>query len=171
MAAPAVKDQKPAPAEDKPAAAPAPDLKVVTEPPRVQAPDHSIKLAEHGRNLWYVIAPADHTLEQAMDLRYCWHRHEQIKPGDWIEIRHSLFHYHIDILVTEIDKEAMSILGYYTVRDLTKEELRVPDLDGAYTEELGALKWVIRLGTRVLKSGFDTKLEADAWLKKKQARA
>lgn len=140
------------------------------EPVRVMARSDAIKLMEFGRNAWHIVAPAEHTLAQVLDLSYCWHRHDQIRPGDKIEIRHALFHYLVEILVVEVDREAQAILGYYTVRDLLSEEMRAPDLSGAFVELLGANKWCVRLGGYVMASNFETQLEAAAWLAKKSAR-
>lgn len=138
--------------------------------PRVMAPPEATKHLEFGRNSWHTIAPADHVLEQVLDPRYLWHKHTEIRPGDKIEIRHALFEYEVTILVREVDKEAQAILGYPVIRELTKEKLSAPDLSGAHVEFLGAHKWCVRLGGFLMTTGFDTQLEAEAWLRKKQAR-
>ncbi len=139
--------------------------------PRVQARSDIIKLKEHVYNTWSIIAPPDHSLEQVCDLRYAWHAHDRIVPGDFIEIRSASFRFFVSVLVKEIDREAQAILGYYTVRDLTKEDLRVPDLSGANVVLMGGPHgWAIMLGSQHLRSGFETEGEAVAYLRKKQSR-
>jgi hypothetical protein len=168
-----------APAETAQAAPPAPAAPMAVEPvqqltptvQRVQARTDAIRLAEHTYNRWSIIAPADHSLEQVCDLRYAWHAHDRIKPGDIIEIRSANFQFTVEILVREIDTEAQAILGFYTIRDLAREELRVPDLSAASVKEMGGPHgWAVMLGSQHLKSGFETQGEAVAWLRKKQAR-
>lgn len=139
-------------------------------PRRVTAAEGSFKLLEHGRNSYHVLAPSDHTLEEVQDLRYLWHHHARLKPGDTVEICHALFAYQVTILVRDIDHETKAITGYYTVRDLSKEKVRLPDLSAAELSFIdGPHKWAVMLGNELLRSGFDTKSEAEAYLNKKQS--
>ena len=153
-----------------PPSAPTPDV-VRPRPPRVQARSDDIKLGDHGANTWRVTAQVDHTIEQAQDLRYCWHKHAEIKPGDTVIITHKLWFYIVEILVKEVDMEAKAILGWYRVRDLTQEELHTPDLADAELTWLGnTLLWGVVHDGQVLASGFETQREAEAYLFKKQVR-
>jgi hypothetical protein len=150
----------------------APATAPVAQRQKVQISEQAVKLAEVGRNLWHAVAPYTHTLEDALDPSYMWHSHARIQPGDRIEIRHQLHQFLVELYVVEVDKDTQAILTYpLAVHDFAKAELRVADLTGATVEEMGANKWCIQQGRRVLKSGFDTELEAQAWLaKKKQPR-
>lgn len=146
---------------------------VATKLPRVMINGDKIKLMEHGALTWLVIAPAEHTLEQVRDPRYCWHKAHSgdIRVGHTIEIRHALLQYVVQILISDIDTDAQAIIGYHTVRDLTKEELCGPDLSDAVVKFIdGPQRWAVMLGSQIMKSGFDTKSEANAYLDKKQSR-
>lgn len=141
-------------------------------PPRIkpQISGQAIRLAENGRNLWHAVAPHTHTLEDVLDPIYLFHGHDRIAPGDRVEIRHQLHHFLVELYVVEVDKDTQGILTYVlSAHDFTTTELRVADLTGATVEEMG-LKWAVRQGKRVLKAGFDTEMEALAWLEKKKQR-
>lgn len=170
MSAAAAKTTQAEPTNEKPTAKTRASIEAAPLP-RIQIGGEFIKLREHVYNTWSIIAPPDHALEQVCDLRYTWHAHDKFAPGDVIEIRSANFQFFVTILIREIDREAQAVLGFYTIRDLTKEELRVPDLSGARTEYMGPPNgWAVKLKDQHLKSGFETQGEADAWLRKKQAR-
>lgn len=146
------------------------------EPAEYRAPimlnESAIKAAEVARNTWHAIAPADHVLEDVLNPGYLWRRHDVMQPGDRIEIRHQLHHFLVELYIVQIDREAQAILTYeIAVTDFRGQELRVADLTGAAVEQVGGLNWRVRLGNKELKGGFDTKLEAEAWLKKKMSKA
>lgn len=141
--------------------------------PRTQLLGHDIRLAEHGRNHWHGIAHENHTLEEALDPIYLWHRHSEIKPGDLIEVRHVLHHFWFQGYVTAIDAEAQAI-RYHVLecRDFKGEGAKPmqTDLSKAEVVDKGGIhKWSVVLGIKTLKHGFATEEAAEAWLEKKKA--
>lgn len=148
-----------------PAPAPAPEAYVQPK----MLPETAIKPAEVARTVWHALAPADHTLEDVLHPSYLWRRYDGIEPGARIEIRHQLHHFLVELYVVQIDREAQAILTYEINKiDFRGQELRVADLSGAEVEQVGGLNWRVRMGNKELKGGFDTKLEAEAWLAKKR---
>lgn len=137
--------------------------------PKVKAP--RTMLRADAINEYFVHAAPDHALEQVLDLQYLWHDHGRFRPGDIVTIRHPYFLWEVEILIREIDTEAKAILGFYRTRDLREEKLAVPDLAEASIEFMGGPHmWAVKNGTDHMKTGFETQGEAEAWLRKKQAR-
>jgi hypothetical protein len=129
-----------------------------------------VKPAEASFTHWHAVAPHDHTLADVLQPGYLWRKHESIKVHDRVTIDHALHQFSVTLYVRAIDKEAQALLFFLDqVIDRTQQELTVPDLTGAEVDYRGALNWAVVQGAKTLKGGFDTKDEAEAWLKKKKA--
>lgn len=133
---------------------------------------HQIELAETARNRWATLAPAGHTLADALHPIYFWHRHEQIRPGDILEIRHAKHAFYVELYVLSVDKETHSILTRPVCgpHDWSNLQAVKPDLSGVETAYKGKVsKWCVLKGTDKLVEGLDSKEDAEAWIAERAA--
>jgi hypothetical protein len=138
-----------------------------------QLPPHEIQPegAKWGR--WSIMAQADHTIEDAMGPRYLYAKADQIRPGDYVEIKHPLGNWVVCFDVVRIDRQARGIVANVRhIFDYTQEGgIRItPDVLGAHVEYLGARGWaVIDEDKHVLADEFESREVAEGWLTKKRA--
>ena len=102
-----------------------------------------------------------------MNPHYLWARHRDAKAGDEIEISHEKHAFLIKARIAAVDKDSQSfaykLLPGYPA-DLTEIEAVSADLEGATVTEEGALKWCVRLGGFVVKSGMPSEtLAREGW--------
>jgi hypothetical protein len=136
-----------------------------------QAMPQEIVVAEYGRTVYHVVARAEHTMADAMHGRYLWHRHDRIKPGDRIEIRHAKHEFFLEFYVVDVDAEAQELRYHVLAKhDFTARALPKLELANAKIAHRGnAGKWSVVNGRAVVKDGFETEAEAEAWLAEKRA--
>lgn len=120
--------------------------------------------AKWGR--WAVVAGADDTIEDALSPRYLWGKADQIRPLDYIEIKHPYGFWCVCLDVVKVDHAARGIHAYVRhVFDFTQSDEKVaPDLSGARVEFLGGRQWAVVDGHHVVKDAFSTRQSAEAWL-------
>ena len=136
-----------------------------------QLPPHEIQPegAKWGR--WSIMSQVDHTLEDVMGPRYLYAKADQIRPGDYIEIKHPHGDWVVALDVVRVDRQARGIVSNVRhIIDYTQAgAVRIsPDMGGARVELLGARLWaVIDQDQHVLADEFETREAALSWLAKK----
>jgi len=132
--------------------------------PQLAPQDIQPEGAKWGR--WAVIAQAEHTIEDALHPRYLYAKNDQIRPLDYIEIKHPFGHWCVCLDVVRVDTQARGIVAYIRhVFDFTKaERIVAPDLSEARVEYLGDRLWSVVDSHHVVKDQFPTRNAADAWL-------
>ena len=115
---------------------------------------------------WAVVAQAEHSIEDALHPRYLYAKHEQIRPLDYVEIKHPFGHWCVCLDVVRVDTQARGIVAYIRhVFDFAKaERLVAPDLSDARVEYLGDRMWSVVDGHHVVKDGMPTRQAAEAFL-------
>ena len=125
-----------------------------------------IRLSENARVVWTVDVPEDHTPEDCLHPGYLWHRHEQIRRGQKIELVHEMQQFFIELLVARVDKDTQSIqTRIIHACDWRTEKLPAIDLSAARVEKMAADGWRVVNGAAVLSRGHSTRAEAEQWLR------
>jgi len=114
---------------------------------------------------WSVVAQEDHTVEHAKNPRYLWNRADEIRPLDYIEIKHPYGLWCLCLDVVRVDREQQAVIAYIRNEfDFSRAEIIMPDISGATIEFLGASQWTIKDGHRTIKDGFASRQSAEAHL-------
>lgn len=135
-------------------------------------PFEGIDLAEFRTKSWFCVAPAPHTLEDVLDPRYLWsasHNKGGFQKYEEVTINHEFGNFYVRLLIVAVDGETHSIrCRVLEKHDFTGKSLPVGAMGGATVDWGGpAHKFRVTLGKDVLKHGFSTKEEAEAWLKER----
>jgi hypothetical protein len=163
-------------AEAKPVPAPAPAPADAAQPakrPKVMfnaTGSNKILPAPEGWATWQVVAPAQHSIEDAEQPDYLWRYHEKMRPGDFVMIRHELHAFLLEYIICAIDKDVQCLV-YKTLRkvDLLAIEAVTKDLRNAFVAEIGPTNWAIKIDALTFRPAFKTREQAQAWLEKRQA--
>ena len=123
---------------------------------------------------WTVFVPSGVTIDDVLDPAYLYNfcaGGNRVKPLDNIEIIQSDFDFIVEVKVKSVEKETQSVNfiilnGVDSKSAMTSKKV---DLSDCVVEEKGGHKWRVRQDKKVLKYGFDTEAEAQAWLDKKKA--
>ena len=114
---------------------------------------------------WGVVCLAEHTIEDVLHPRFLFNRAEQIKPLDYIEIKHPYGLFVVCLDVVRVDFAGRGIITYPRhIHDYSKADALEPDLSTARIEFLGDRSWCLVDGHHVVKEGFGTREDAKAWL-------
>ena len=135
----------------------------------LQLPAQSIQPAGNLWNGWSVVAPADHSIEDCLHPRYLWTKGEQIRPLDYIEIKHVQGQFVICLDVVRVDHPARAIICRPRhVFDYAKSDLPDADLSRARVEFLGPERqWCVTDDHHVVCDGHTTRASAESWLAKR----
>lgn len=155
----------------KPEAAPkqdqiSPVARVARTMPK-QLPPQDIQPAGARWNSWGIMAQADHTIEDVTASRYLWAKADQMKAGDYVEIKHPFGYFVVCLDVVRIDHQARGIVANVRhVFDYTQPGAQIikPSLQGARIEFLSVRGWAVVQETHVVKDGFESREKAEQWL-------
>lgn len=121
---------------------------------------------------WDVFCNADHSIEDCLDPLYLFAKAEQMRPGDYVEIKHPFGHFVICLDIVHVDLNARGVVSYvrhvFDYRQAGAEKIK-PNLRGAHIEKLGGREWSIVDGRHVVADNFATRAEAEEWLAKRKA--
>lgn len=132
-----------------------------------QLPPQDIQPAGARWNAWGIMAHADHTIEDVTASRYLWAKADQMKAGDYVEIKHPFGYYVICLDVVRIDHQARGIVANIrSIYDYTQPGAQIikPSLQGARIEFLSVRGWAVVQDTHVVKDGFEGREKAEQWL-------
>lgn len=138
-----------------------------------QLPPQEIQTIGAKWNHWAVMAHAEHSIEDVCHPRYLWAKADQMKPGDYVEIKHIYGKFVVCLDVTSINHVARGIVANVRhVFDYTQPGARqiTPHLIEARVAFLGARGWCVVDGTHVAADGFRDKQAADKWLDEERYR-
>jgi len=139
----------------------------------LQLPSQAIQPAGNLWNGWAVIAPADHTIEDCLHPRYLWTKAEQIRPLDYIEIKHVHGNFVLCLDVIRTDNAARALICRPRhVFDYAESSLPDADLSGARIEFLGPdRQWAVVDDHHVVVDNQPTRADAESWLAKRTKKA
>lgn len=125
---------------------------------------------------WEVMAHADHTIYDVRHPRYLWAKHEQIKKGDTVVIKHALAHFVVVLDVVSIDYHTRGIITYTRSADnlndpANPDRLNKPDAATWRVDMAASDNWRVIDGTYVVQDGFPTERAARVWIAQQRGEA
>lgn len=147
-----------------------PIAKVAREAPK-QLTANQIQPEGTAWGRWAVMAKAEHTIHDALSPIYLYARADQMRGGDYIEIKHPFGYWVVCLDVVRVDRQARGIVSHVRhVFDYTKDARTItPDLAGAVIQHLGARNWAIVDGRHVVADDFPSQEAAQKWLEERKA--
>lgn len=128
-------------------------------------PQGRMQLAEHGRNVWFIIAESSEHPQDFLEPEFYAHVAKDLAPMDRIEITTDDGQYWAELLVHTCDRTWAKV---HLLREVKMEAVEQPSDDGSYeVRYLGKhRKWcVIRASDKsTLREGEPDKATAVAWL-------
>lgn len=135
-------------------------------------PFDDLTQAEFRTKFWFCVAPASHSLSDALDPRYLWaaaHTRGGFAPFEEVTINHARAEWRVRLLVVSIDAETQSIrCRVLEKHDWAGAKLATGSLEKAEVDWGGpAHKYRVKLGDAILKHGFEKKEEAEGWIRER----
>ena len=141
----------------------------MSKPPRACPKANLRPHAEAVNRVWHAVAPADHTLSEALWPGYLGARTKDMKPGDDFVVRHETHNFLVRGYIIDVDADA-GMIAFVTTEliDLTQVDIVAYDyVDCVVSRQPSG--WAVMSGDTALKSGFASQEKAAEWLAEKRA--
>jgi hypothetical protein len=124
----------------------------------------NFKLASFATNRWAVTVPAGLMLDAVLVPEFWAHNVRRLHQGDIVEVRCEDASFFAELYTIKTDKLAayMAVLRHFDLNALQAKPEAVASNEPVSVEFRGRGKWSVMRGRDVLKSGFDTKADAEA---------